>query len=108
MSLCNGKYIVYCPAFGIVWGVSPWIGEGEYWAKMCPKENEYHPGWPTYMFFMDLFELTFPKHPEYHWWILDARHKELWDGTYANLDYFKAKWDKRKGIIRGLKDVYHG
>ena len=107
MSLCNGKYILYCPAFGITWSVSPWIGEGEYWAKMCPEKDEYHPGWSTYLWFMDLFDLSFPKNPG-HGWILDVRHRELWDGVLDNLDYYGAKRDKRLGITRGLKDAYHG
>jgi|WetSurMetagenome_2_1015567.scaffolds.fasta_scaffold09547_10 hypothetical protein len=41
MSLCNGKYILYCPAFDIIWGVSPWIGEGEYWIIRGLKDA-YH------------------------------------------------------------------
>ena len=32
-----GSIVYYCPAFDIVWGKSPWIGEGEYKIKMCPR-----------------------------------------------------------------------
>lgn len=35
-----GKYILYCPAFNIVWGESKWIGKGELWVKMCPDEPQ--------------------------------------------------------------------
>ena len=53
-----GKYICYCPAFDLIWSTSPWIGEGEYWAKMCQGNSRN--GSPTFWWFCNLYRLTFP------------------------------------------------
>ena len=35
----HGKVIYFCPAFGIVWQESRWLGFGEHKIKMCPEQK---------------------------------------------------------------------